>query len=62
MRYEKGAVQHEQTVRALAEDLARLNARSPVRRLTSRILGDGRPSVRTAGTEWQIEFLPDPDG
>jgi hypothetical protein len=52
----------EQTLRALAEELDKLNRRSPVRRVLSRLTGDAEPDVRTAGGEWQVEFLPDPDG
>lgn len=56
------AVLREQTIRALTEELARLNGRSRVRRLTSRIFRDAEPEVRSAGAEWLVEFLPDPDG
>jgi FHA domain-containing protein len=52
----------EQTLRALAEELERLNHRSAVRRLVSRLTGDGRPEVRSASGDWRVEFLPDPDG
>jgi hypothetical protein len=51
----------EQTIRALAEELDNLNRRSPVRRYTDRILG-AAPPVESAGGEWHVEFLPDPDG
>ena len=52
----------EQTVRALAEELARLNTRSSIRRWLRRFVGDSEPEVRTAAADWQIEFLADPDG
>src|SRR5580765_3042235 len=52
----------EQTIRALAEELDRLNARSPLRRLVHRFVGDSEPEIRTAAADWQVEFLPDPDG
>ena len=52
----------EQTIRALAEELDNLNRRSPVRRYTERILGAGAPPVESAGGQWHVEFLPDPDG
>jgi hypothetical protein len=52
----------EQTVRALAEELDRLNHRSTVHRLFSRLTGDAGAEVRSVGGDWQVEFLPDPDG
>lgn len=51
----------EQTLRALAEELDSLNRRSSVRRLVNRLKGEGDAEVRSAG-DWQVEFLPDPDG
>jgi hypothetical protein len=53
---------HEQTLRALAEELDRLNRRSPVRRLFGRLTGDAGVEVCSASGDWQVEFLPDPDG
>jgi FHA domain-containing protein len=52
----------EQTIRALAEELERLNARSPMRRWVGRFVGDAEPAIRNAASDWQVEFLPDPDG
>jgi hypothetical protein len=52
----------EQTLRALGEELARLNRRPSVRRLLSRFTGDDDGEVRSAGGDWHVEFLPDPDG
>jgi hypothetical protein len=52
----------EQTVRALSEELSRLNKRSTVQRYTERFLGNATPPVESAAGEWQVEFLPDPDG
>ena len=52
----------EQTLRALAEELERLNRPSPARRLFSRLSGGGGPEVQSAGGDWRVEFLPDPDG
>src|SRR5438093_2199401 len=43
----------EQTIRALAEELERLNARSPVRRWMHRFVGDSEPEIRTAAADWQ---------
>ena len=51
----------EQTIRALSEELDAQNRRSTVRRYAQRIFGEPDPPVRNAGSEWQIEFLPDPD-
>jgi hypothetical protein len=44
----------EQTIRALAEELDRLNARSPFRRLVHRFVGDLEPEIRTAAADWQV--------
>jgi len=52
----------EQTIRALAEELERLNARSPMRRWVGRFVGDAEPAIRNAASDWQVDFLPDPDG
>lgn len=52
----------EQTIRALAEELERLNARSPIRNWVRRFAGDSEPEVRNAAADWQVEFLADPDG
>ena len=52
----------EQTIRALAEELERLNARSPMRRWVGRFVGDAEPAIRNAASDWHVEFLPDPDG
>jgi len=52
----------EQTVRALAEELERLNARSAIRRWARRLVGDSEPEIRNAAADWQVEFLADPDG
>ena len=52
----------EQTARALSEELTRLNKRSTVQRYTERFLGNATPPVESAAGEWQVEFLPDPDG
>ena len=52
----------EQTTRALAEELERLNRRAPVRRWVDRWRGGPEPQIRNAGPDWQVEFLADPDG
>jgi len=51
----------EQTIRALVEELARLNAGSPVRKWVRRFVPDSEPEVRNA-SDWQVEVLADPDG
>jgi hypothetical protein len=51
----------EETERALADELASLNRRSAFRRYYSRMVGYRRAQVQKAA-EWQVEFLPDPDG
>ena len=51
-----------ETIRALAEEVSRLNRRSALRRYTERILGDAAPLVQSASGEWHVEFLSDPDG
>jgi len=52
----------EQTIRALTEELQALNKRSAVQRYAERFLGSGAAPVESAAGEWQVEFLPDPDG
>src|SRR5439155_18090149 len=52
----------EQTIRALADEIQRLNRRSAVRRWVDRLIGDGEPEISNAGVDWQVDFLADPDG
>ena len=52
----------EETIRALTEELARLNSRSGLRRYGGRLFGEAAPRVQTPTGEWQIEFVMDPDG
>jgi hypothetical protein len=54
-------VLQEQTTRALAEELEKLNRRPVYRRYFDRLAGP-TPPVENVGREWQIDFLPDPDG
>jgi hypothetical protein len=49
-----------ETIRALDDELARLNRRARPRRALDRLLGRSRP-LETAETGWHIEFLPDLD-
>jgi hypothetical protein len=52
----------EQTSRALTDELRTLNQRSRLRRWTDRWRREALPEIHSAGTEWQVIFLPDPDG
>lgn len=52
----------EQTLRALSEELDRLNRRSPVQTFLGRLTRGVAPEVRSASGEWHVEFVPDPDG
>jgi FHA domain len=54
-------VLQEQTIRALDEELRRLNAASATRRWMRRIAGEPESSIRNAATDWHIAFLADPD-
>jgi hypothetical protein len=51
-----------QTVRALADELHRLNRRSPITQWFKRLTRDHEPQIDNAGAEWQVEFRADPDG
>ena len=55
-------VLQEQTIRALSEELERLNRRHTFQRYADRIVGKKRPPVESAAREWRVEFLSDPDG
>ena len=52
----------EQTIRALAEELDTLNKPSFVRKYAGRVLGQPDVPVQSAAGDWQVDFLPDPDG
>jgi hypothetical protein len=52
----------EQTNRALSDELLKLNQRSPLSRWAGRWRRDVEPEIRNAAGDWQVEFLPDPDG
>jgi FHA domain len=54
-------VLQEQTTRALAEELEKLNSRPTYRRYLDRMTRS-RPPVENAAREWRIEFLPDVEG
>jgi hypothetical protein len=51
----------EQSARALDEEIQKLNAVPAARRVLDRVLG-ATPPVQNPGREWQVEFVPDPDG
>jgi hypothetical protein len=51
----------KETIRALTEELAKLNRRAGWRRQFGRFLASA-PEVQNAGSEWHVEFLGDPDG
>jgi hypothetical protein len=52
----------EQTARALSDELNKLNRRSPVRRWVERWRRDSEPEISNAATDWQVDFVADPDG
>ncbi len=52
----------EQTIRALDEELRRINARSSAPRWMRRMTGEREPEVRNAATDWYVAFVADPDG
>jgi pSer/pThr/pTyr-binding forkhead associated (FHA) protein len=54
-------VLQEQSIRALDEELRRLNAASPTHRWVRRIAGEPEPEIRNAATDWHVAFLADPD-
>jgi hypothetical protein len=54
-------VLQEQTVRALEDELRKLNNPPVLRRYLDRLTGGPVP-IENAGREWQIEFHPDADG
>lgn len=51
-----------ETVRALSEELDRLNRPSWLERRMGRLGRKRRPVLENADTEWHVEFLPDVDG
>ena len=54
-------VLHEQTIRALDEELRRMNTRPHKHRWIRRLAEEPEPEVRNAATDWHIAFLADPD-
>jgi hypothetical protein len=55
-------VLQEQTTRALTDELQKLNQRSRLWRWADRWRGGRAPEIRNAAADWQVDFLPDPDG
>ena len=55
-------VLHEQTIRALDEELRRMNARPPAPGWMRRMTAEPEPEVRNAATDWHVAFMADPDG
>jgi len=51
-----------QTVQALADELQKLNRRSPVTQWFKRIARDQHPQIDNGGAAWLVEFRADPDG
>jgi pSer/pThr/pTyr-binding forkhead associated (FHA) protein len=52
----------DQTIRALTEELDKLNRGSRVQRWLDRAVGRVDAEVRNAGSAWHVEFVADPDG
>ena len=52
----------EETIRALTEELHRLNNPSGLRRYGGRFFGDAALKEQTPTGEWHVEFMIDPDG
>ncbi|HYN07024.1 MAG TPA: FHA domain-containing protein [Vicinamibacterales bacterium] len=50
-----------ETIRALDEELRRLNGGTLISRSVGRLTGQ-RPPIQSAGPEWHIEVVADPDG
>ena len=56
------SILQEQTIRALNDELQRLNGASPISRWMRRAAGESVSEVRNAAADWQVDFLADPDG
>jgi len=52
----------EQTMRALNDELGSLNRKSLLRRRVDRWRRRSEPEIRNAASDWQVDFLADPDG
>jgi len=51
-----------QAVRALSDELDKLNRRWAIKRWLERLTGNQAPQIDNAGAGWQVEFRADPDG
>jgi len=51
-----------ETLRALSEEMARLNRTKGLRRRVNTWLRKARPALQNADSHWHVEFLPDADG
>ncbi len=56
------SILQEETIRALTEELDRLNNPSALRRYGGRLFGSSGPKVQTPTGDWQVAFTADPDG
>jgi hypothetical protein len=56
------SILREQTVRALTEELQRLNRGTRVQRWIGRSVGRPDPEIENAAADWHVDFVADPDG
>jgi hypothetical protein len=56
------SILREQTVRALTEELQHLNRGTRVRRWITRSVGRPDPEIQNAASDWDVQFVADPDG
>jgi hypothetical protein len=56
------SILREQTVRALTEELQRLNRGKRVQRWIGRSVGRPDPEIENAAADWHVDFVADPDG
>ena len=52
----------QEAVRALTEALAAMNRRTILDRYAARVFGARHVPVQSAGGQWEVAFVPDPDG
>jgi FHA domain/Protein of unknown function (DUF3662) len=55
------SILQEQTVRALSDEINNLSRRSLWRRSADRVIRSSQRAIQTAGGDWKVTFLPDPD-
>lgn len=51
-----------ESIRALDEELARINRKAQLTQKVTRFFRPGRPPLENADIRWQVDFLPDMDG